>query len=316
MGAIAQCYALLVLVLVFVIETASGLRHALTTGPRARAPAARHRRAAARAATLSAPEVAARPAAEAAATLTFSGCGGLYVYFFGVAAHIQEHFDLRDVTIASASAGAFPAFLLAADIPVADFHARENRALLRAVAAAGPGGGARPALAPLGGWNEHVRRRFARAIDDRLGPGAYRAANGRLHISLTEVPSLANVLVSEYESNADLVDGFIASAFVPIYGGGRAWAAYRGRRYVDGGLSDNAPVPPARAAAGARGGRRRGAPPPALVLTPYKWREGSGFPLIRADVAWADEMFARGREDARRHHDELAAVLPPKRDPA
>lgn len=112
-------------------------------------------------------------------TLTFSGCGGLYVYFFGVASYIQERgFDLSRTAFASASAGAFPAFLLAADMNVADFHARENHDLLDDVA--------RRPLGPLNGWNDAVHDHFTRAITARRGERAFELANGRHFISLTE----------------------------------------------------------------------------------------------------------------------------------
>ena len=113
---------------------------------------------------------------------------------------------------------------------------------------------------------------------------------------------MENELIGEYTSNADLVNGFIASAFVPIYARGAAWASWRGRRFLDGGLSDNVPTPFDDV--------------PALVLNPYMWRDpgdgNGGFPFVRANATWADEMFALGRADAEAHHDELAAVLPLK----
>ena len=44
--------------------------------------------------------------------ITFTGCGGLYTYLFGVAAYMQEAFtwDAETTAFASASAGAYPAF--------------------------------------------------------------------------------------------------------------------------------------------------------------------------------------------------------------
>ena len=40
--------------------------------------------------------------------VTFSGCGGLYCYFFGVAAYIQRHYNTSGTVFAGASAGTFP----------------------------------------------------------------------------------------------------------------------------------------------------------------------------------------------------------------
>ena len=49
-------------------------------------------------------------------TITFTGCGGLWNYLFGVACYMQQNFEIDPSTtaFASASAGAYPAFLLAA----------------------------------------------------------------------------------------------------------------------------------------------------------------------------------------------------------
>ena len=70
-------------------------------------------------------------------TVTFTGCGGLYVYLFGVAAYMQSSFswDPNTTAFASASAGAYPAFLLASGIDVEAFHHSANREFIEAVAA-------------------------------------------------------------------------------------------------------------------------------------------------------------------------------------
>ena len=68
-------------------------------------------------------------------TITFTGCGGLYVYLFGVAAYMQQNFawDPSSTAFASASAGAYPAYLLAAGVDVEAFHQSANRAFIEAV---------------------------------------------------------------------------------------------------------------------------------------------------------------------------------------
>ena len=45
-----------------------------------------------------------------------------------------------------------------------------------------------------------------------------------------------NVLKSNWRSNEDLLDGCMASAFIPCYSFFTASAKFRGQRYVDGSL--------------------------------------------------------------------------------
>eukprot|EP00966_Prymnesium_polylepis_P202611 4694000-Prymnesium_polylepis.1 len=96
-----------------------------------------------------------------------------------------------------------------------------------------------------------------------------------------------------------MVEGFIASGFVPIYDSRPIVAAtWRGRRYIDGGASDNAPIPFDGI--------------PALVLSPHRWRDHGNygtFPFVRADWPWLEAKFAEGLADAEAHHDEIASVL-------
>ena len=161
-------------------------------------------------------------------SVTFTGCGGLYTYLFGVAAYMQKHFDVcrADTVFASASAGAFPAFLLAAGLDVEEFHRTSNRELLNSVAASAAAedhgvfsqsSAEDSRIRPLGRWNDAVREHFTRAIVARLGEEAHRCVVERHFISLTELPELNNALVADYASVHDLVEGFIASAYVPIY---------------------------------------------------------------------------------------------------
>lgn len=235
--------------------------------------------------------------------LTFTGCGGLYTYLFGVAAYIQQNFDwdASSTVFASASAGAYPAFLLASGIDVESFHHTSNRRFLEAVDALPPRDSR---SAPLGTWNDAIKEHIIPAITSRLSAEELARVLRRKHyLSLTMLPSLENRLVSEYSSVEDLVDGFIASGYIPIYDRrGRLGASYRGERVIDGGLSDNAPRP-------------FGDSVPSLVLSPGKWRDHPDVdgrvpvPFVRSDWAWCDAKFELGKADAAARHAELAAFF-------
>ena len=247
--------------------------------------------------------------------VTITGCGGLYTYLFGVAAHIQAHFDLSGAAFASASAGAFPAFLLATGIDVERFHRTHNKELLRDAHARAPDplSARRPDLAgrlgPLLCWNGLVKHHFSAALRANLGDEGHAALRGRHAVSITQVVRddgdapwrLRNALVDDYASVDELVDAYIASAYVPLYDRrAELTTRFRGDRSFDGGITDNAPRPYDDV--------------DCLVLSPSKWRDhGTSLPipLVNSDWDWCDAKFELGKRDAAAHHDEIARVLKP-----
>jgi hypothetical protein len=149
-------------------------------------------------------------------TITFTGCGGLYVYLFGVAAYIQQNFewDADAIAVASASAGAYPAYLLNAGIDIESFHHAENRQFLATVNAASRDG----RRAALGRWNEVLALKWREAVTGRLAVHEMERLLHRRHfVSLTVLPTLENALVGEFDSTDDLFEGFIASGYLPLY---------------------------------------------------------------------------------------------------
>ncbi|KAK5985538.1 PNPLA domain-containing protein, partial [Trichostrongylus colubriformis] len=77
-------------------------------------------------------------------------------------------------------------------------------------------------------------------IELTLPPDAYKTCTGRLQISLTRWRDNKNVVVSEFDSNEELVDAIICSCFIPLYCG-MIPPTYRGEAYIDGGFTDNQP---------------------------------------------------------------------------
>ncbi|KAI5093890.1 patatin-like phospholipase domain-containing protein 2 [Silurus meridionalis] len=69
---------------------------------------------------------------------------------------------------------------------------------------------------------------------------AHTLVSGRLCVSLTRVSDGENVLVSEFSSKEELIQALICSCFIPVFCG-LFPPAYRGVRYVDGGVSNNLP---------------------------------------------------------------------------
>ena len=207
---------------------------------------------------------------------------------------------------------------MATGIDVERFHRTHNFELLRDAQARAPDplAARRPDLAgrigPLLGWNDLVRRHFSGALREELGEDGHERLVGKHAVSITQVvrdgPApgpwrLQNALVDDYASVDDLVDAYIASAYVPLYDArGEMTTRFRGLRSFDGGITDNAPRPYDDR--------------DCLVLSPSKWREHDDtklpIPLVNADWDWCDAKFELGKADAAAHHGDLARVLRPR----
>ncbi|KAG8517934.1 1-acylglycerol-3-phosphate O-acyltransferase PNPLA3 [Galemys pyrenaicus] len=64
--------------------------------------------------------------------------------------------------------------------------------------------------------------------------------SGKACLSLTRVDDFKNVLVSEFHSKEEVVDALMCTCFIPFYCGFIP-PSFRGVRYIDGGLTNNAP---------------------------------------------------------------------------
>jgi predicted acylesterase/phospholipase RssA len=224
----------------------------------------------------------------AAAQLTFGGCGGMYSYEMGVAAVVQKNFDLDDVAFGGASGGCIPAAILARDRDVEELHSSWNLPFLAEVT--------RNRFGALDTWNGTLRWLTLPQIPER----GYETASSRLYISMTRFPSWRNEVVSTWTSNEDLVDGIVASSFVPLFDAGKITARFRGERYVDGALTNSWPLP-------------HGDAVPSLVIKRDMWRANRlSWLWCWADPDWGDRLYKWGVEDAEAHMEELAAVLKPR----
>ncbi|TMW65706.1 hypothetical protein Poli38472_008348 [Pythium oligandrum] len=206
------------------------------------------------------------------AQIGFGGCGGMYNYFLGVASVLQEEYDLENVIFSGVSAGCFPATILSLGIDVKEFFFKENIPLIEDAA--------QSTYAGLGRWIPMVKKNML----DMLPPDAYKKVDKKLYFSITEIPNLQNHLVTSWESNEDMVDCMLTSAHVPLYTTSLV-SSYRGKKFVDGGLSNNTPLAhPDR---------------PHKVFQIWKWRWISPtWVLVTTDADWAVQLFHMGREDA------------------
>ena len=131
--------------------------------------------------------------------ITFSGCGFLGIYHLGVVTCLKENapgFLKRVKCFGGASAGALAAAGLALDINLSESAEYVLRLAKRANSLV---------LGPLHP-NFQVVRTIRRSLEKSLPDNAHELASGRLHISLTRVSDLKNIIVSEFYSKEDLIE--------------------------------------------------------------------------------------------------------------
>ncbi|XP_030626173.1 patatin-like phospholipase domain containing 3 [Chanos chanos] len=165
--------------------------------------------------------------------LSFAGCGFLGIYHVGVASCLLEQAPYlihKATRIYGASAGALTASMLTSqaslekcckDVIELTKEARKRN------------------LGPLHPSFNLVKV-LRTGLQRDLPQNAHTLASGRLCVSLTRVSDGENVLVSDFDSKDELIQALICSCFIPVYCG-LIPPAFRGVRYVDGGISDNLP---------------------------------------------------------------------------
>ncbi|KAK3101266.1 hypothetical protein FSP39_002246 [Pinctada imbricata] len=164
---------------------------------------------------------------------SFAGCGFLGIYHVGVASCLKQHAPhlIENGKFLGASAGAIVSTCLLCDCCLGECTSFTLRLATKARS---------KSLGPLHP-SFNITRILRQALHEVLPDNAHEIAAGKLFISLTRVSDRQAVLVSEFESKAELIQALLCSAHVPFYSG-LIPPAYRGTRYVDGGLSDNLPI--------------------------------------------------------------------------
>ncbi|XP_025061807.1 patatin-like phospholipase domain-containing protein 1 [Alligator sinensis] len=84
--------------------------------------------------------------------------------------------------------------------------------------------------------NNRVILNIQKALEKCLPDNAHQLASGRLHIFLTQVSGLQNVVVSEFSSKEEIIQAVTCSFFVPVYNG-YIPPSFQGVRYTDGAFS-------------------------------------------------------------------------------
>lgn len=165
--------------------------------------------------------------------ISFAGCGFLGIYHVGVASCLQEQapFLVENARhIYGASAGALAASALVSGACLGEVGASNIDVAKEA---------RKRFLGPMHPSFNLVKT-LRTLLHRLLPPDAYKKSTGRLGISLTRVTDGENVLVTHFNSNEELVQACVCSAYIPVYCG-LIPPTLQGVRYVDGGISDNLP---------------------------------------------------------------------------
>uniref|UniRef100_UPI00398F231D patatin-like phospholipase domain-containing protein 4 isoform X4 n=1 Tax=Pristiophorus japonicus TaxID=55135 RepID=UPI00398F231D len=157
--------------------------------------------------------------------LTFSACGFLGIYHLGAAVALNRHGSKLLGTIknyAGASGGALVAAVLLSH-PEKLEQCKEFTYRFAADVRKQRLG----ALTPGYDFMKQLRE----GMESILSADAHKKAHERLYVSITNVKTLKNCLISSFPTREDLITVLLASSFVPFYAGIKA-VEYRGELSV------------------------------------------------------------------------------------
>ncbi|XP_070538331.1 patatin-like phospholipase domain-containing protein 4 [Ptychodera flava] len=166
--------------------------------------------------------------------ISFCGAGFLGIYHVGVAACLVKHgskFVKNISRYAGASAGSLAAVAMAI-LPDKLEECRQFTFEMAKETRSKPLGALTPGFnlsAKLRGW-----------IEKFLPPNAHELATDKVFISVTCLRGKKNELVSTYETREDLIQALLCSCHIPYYVD-RKYPEFQGKKYFDGGYSNNLP---------------------------------------------------------------------------
>jgi len=172
------------------------------------------------------------------AHIVFSGCGGMYSYKLGIASVIQENYDLSNVIVSCVSAGCFPGLALMLNLNILEYFDIWNIEFLKEVNSY--------LFGSIGVFNNIAKKWTLKFLN--RDKDIYKKAISRFFCSITTCnffnkPHLENMLISNWKSNEDLVDGVMSSSFIPLFDIGKLTSSYRNKSCIDGTITNNEPNP-------------------------------------------------------------------------
>ncbi|XP_067841787.1 patatin-like phospholipase domain-containing protein 4 isoform X1 [Heptranchias perlo] len=167
--------------------------------------------------------------------LTFSACGFLGIYHLGAAVALHRHGNklLSNIqNYAGASGGALVAAVLLSQPDKLEQCKEFTYGFAADVRKQKLG-----ALTPGFDFMKHLRE----GMESILPADAHERTHQRLHVSITNVKTMKNCLISSFSTREDLITVLLASSYVPFYTGIKA-VKYRGEAWIDGGLTNRLPI--------------------------------------------------------------------------
>jgi len=240
------------------------------------------------------------PTGKSKPSISFAGCAFLYPYYIGVIEHLLENYEMENVTFVVVSSSCYPVVSLIAN-------------------------GLRPEKwmhKDFPGCIRYWNRRFMGFFWDSpqflrdlwassLNQDAYKnASKGNLVIALTRAkltpPFIQQKLVSNFESNEDLIDCLLASGHIPgMFGFFQT--RFQGLAHIDGAFAGSHPVVDSNTvvvdAQGSLGRLRHFfTRNPSHVADVYPSKSYSFSEMVALfgvpEIARCDEMIKDGRRDA------------------
>ncbi|KAJ0393493.1 hypothetical protein P43SY_001254 [Pythium insidiosum] len=163
--------------------------------------------------------------------LAFSASAGAFVYQMGIAAYLQEHFDLSNCHFSGCSGGSWAATLLASGTSV-----RRAWGVIRKT---------QNRLVPENASWYTGYGLYGRIVEETIldlwkddADVHERVQAKRLSIAVTKFPSLKAETHTAWDSLEDLMKSILASAMIPFALTGRPCISHRGQWYVDGGITN------------------------------------------------------------------------------
>ena len=221
--------------------------------------------------------------------LTFSGGGGFLPYYLGIAKFIQEKYVIdNNILLSGASCGIIPIILLRLNINIDEFYKNKAKNFINKYKA-------------FNFFKLNLYKDGKDFLNEIINnKNNYLKFNNSTYISVTEINKLKfkNKLISNWESHDDFINICIASAHLPILGKSITYN-YKNKVYIDGGITDNRPVPFKIY--------------PSIVIHYTKWRKFSRIFLIPfANIKNCDYLFNLGYSDAEKNRNDFDKILTTK----
>lgn len=163
--------------------------------------------------------------------IAFSASAGAFVYQMGIAAYIQEHFDLSNCQLSGCSGGAWSAALLASETNVHKAWDVIQQAQ-------------RKVFQNKGSWYSGYGR-YATVVAEtclrlwQSDPDVHlRVQKRHLSIAVTRFPSMTAERHTSWTDLDDLMKSILASAMIPFALSGKPCISHRGKWYIDGGITN------------------------------------------------------------------------------